>query len=43
MPSIVMAYGYGRAPLSALGADLILEDFATLPDALQRIDEGSSS
>jgi phosphoglycolate phosphatase len=38
VPSIVMAYGYGRAPLSALGADLILEDFAELPDALQRIE-----
>jgi phosphoglycolate phosphatase len=41
MPSIVMAYGYGRAPLSALGADLILEDFAALPEALVRIDERS--
>jgi phosphoglycolate phosphatase len=38
MPSIVMAYGYGRAPLSELGADLILEDFAGLPDALRKID-----
>jgi phosphoglycolate phosphatase len=38
LPSIVMAYGYGRAPLSALGADLILEDFAGLPEALQKID-----
>jgi phosphoglycolate phosphatase len=38
MPSIVTAYGYGRAPLSELGADLILEDFAGLPDALRKID-----
>jgi phosphoglycolate phosphatase len=37
MPAIVMAYGYGRRPLSALGADLILEDFAKLPEALQSI------
>jgi phosphoglycolate phosphatase len=37
VPSIVMAYGYGRAPLSALGADLVLEDFAKLPQALQEI------
>lgn len=40
MPSIVMAYGYGRAPLSELGADLILDDFAKLPDALRKIDAG---
>jgi phosphoglycolate phosphatase len=37
-PSIVMAYGYGRVPLSELGADLILDDFAALPGALRKID-----
>ena len=38
MPSIVMGYGYGRTPLSDLGADLILDDFKELPEALGRLE-----
>jgi phosphoglycolate phosphatase len=38
VPSIVMAYGYGRVPLKELGADLILDAFEALPEALRKID-----
>lgn len=38
VPSIVMAYGYGRLPLEELGANLILDAFEALPEALRKIE-----
>jgi len=34
LPVIAMAYGYGGVPASELGADLVLERFQELPEAL---------
>lgn len=38
VPFIAMAYGYPRVPVAELGAALVLERFANLPDALKRLD-----
>jgi phosphoglycolate phosphatase len=35
-PCILMSYGYTPEPASTLGADLVLDDFAALPEALRR-------
>jgi phosphoglycolate phosphatase len=37
IPVVAMSYGYPRMPLSQLGADIILDHFAELPDALRRL------
>ncbi|MFY8096066.1 MAG: phosphoglycolate phosphatase [Niveispirillum sp.] len=37
VPAIAVAYGYPRMPLHALGADLIIDRFADLPGALERL------
>ncbi|WP_207459923.1 phosphoglycolate phosphatase [Azospirillum sp. SYSU D00513] len=37
IPVIAMSYGYPRMPLDQLGADLIVDRFADLPDALRRL------
>ena len=36
-PCILMSYGFTPVPASELGADMVLEDFAQLPDALKRL------
>jgi phosphoglycolate phosphatase len=33
-PCILFTYGYTHVPVTELGADLVLDDFAALPDAL---------
>jgi phosphoglycolate phosphatase len=35
--SIAMSYGYAKGPVAALGADLIVDQLAALPDALARL------
>src|SRR5476651_314729 len=35
VPCILMSYGYTHVPVKDLGADLVLDDFAALPDALR--------
>ena len=37
IPVIAMSYGYPRMPVSQLGADIILDRFMDLPDALRRL------
>lgn len=39
VPVIAVSYGYPRMPVSALGADLIIDHFADLPGALERLAE----
>ena len=36
-PCILMSYGFTPVPASELGADVVLDDFAQLPDALRRL------
>src|ERR1700761_7051868 len=36
-PCILMSYGFTPVPASELGADIVLDDFAGLPDALARL------
>jgi phosphoglycolate phosphatase len=36
-PCILMSYGYTPVPASELGADIVLDDFAQLPDALRKL------
>lgn len=37
LPAIAVAYGYPRMPLADLGADLVIDRFADLPAALERL------
>lgn len=37
IPVVVVSYGYPRMPVEALGADIIIDHFADLPDALARL------
>ena len=37
MPVIVRAGGYGPVPTAELGADIVIEDFAELTDAIRRL------
>jgi phosphoglycolate phosphatase len=37
VPCILMSYGYTPVPAAELGGDLVLDDFAALPDALKRL------
>lgn len=39
IPVVAMSYGYPRMPVEDLGADLILDHFAELPAALDRLAE----
>jgi len=39
-PCILMSYGFTPIPASELGADLVLDDFADLPDAIARLGRG---
>lgn len=36
-PCILFSYGFTPVPAAELGADLVLDDFATLPGALERL------
>ena len=36
-PCILMSYGFTPVPAAQLGADLVLDDFAALPDALRQL------
>jgi phosphoglycolate phosphatase len=36
-PCILFSYGFTPVPAADLGADLVLDDFAALPDALERL------
>ena len=36
-PCILMSYGYTPVPARELGADLVLDDFAALPEALKKM------
>ena len=36
-PCILMSYGFTPVPASELGADIVLDDFAELPDAIARL------
>jgi phosphoglycolate phosphatase len=36
-PCILMSYGYTPVPVAELGADLVLDDFAGLPGALEKL------
>ncbi|WP_114391859.1 phosphoglycolate phosphatase [Oleisolibacter albus] len=40
IPVIAVAYGYPRMPVAELGADLVIEQFAALPEALARLAAG---
>jgi len=40
LPLVLMRYGYARADLASLGADALLDDFAKLPAALDRLGLG---
>ncbi|BAI73854.1 phosphoglycolate phosphatase (plasmid) [Azospirillum sp. B510] len=40
VPVVAMSYGYPRMPVEELGADLILDRFADLPDGLRRLAAG---
>ena len=35
---VFLRYGYARTPLSEIGADALLDDFAALPAALARLE-----
>jgi phosphoglycolate phosphatase len=37
VPCILMSYGYTPVPAAQLGGDLVLDDFAQLPEALKRL------
>lgn len=37
LPVLLVSYGYGRAPVAALGADRVIERFADLPAALDTL------
>ena len=37
VPVIVVSYGYRDAPAAALGADAVIDSFAALPAALERL------
>jgi len=37
MPVVAMTYGYPRMPVQELGADILLDRIADLPDALRRL------
>ena len=37
VPLVLMRYGYARAPIETLGAAAVLDDFAELPAALERL------
>ncbi|HEY1877489.1 MAG TPA: HAD-IA family hydrolase [Rhizomicrobium sp.] len=39
-PCILMSYGFTPVPASELGADIVLDDFAALPDAVRRLGLG---
>ena len=43
LPAILVSYGYAREPAAALGADLVIERFAELPAALERLTRGHSA
>jgi phosphoglycolate phosphatase len=36
-PCILVSYGYTPEPASSLGADMVIDDFAALPEALNRL------
>ncbi len=38
IPIILVRYGYARVPLSTLPAEIQIDDFAALPDALRRLE-----
>ncbi|PWC33005.1 phosphoglycolate phosphatase [Azospirillum sp. TSO35-2] len=40
VPVVAMSYGYPRMPVAELGADLVLDHFADLPDGLVRLAAG---
>lgn len=40
LPAIAVSYGYPRMPVDELGADIIVDRFADLPDALARLRVG---
>ncbi|SMH58513.1 phosphoglycolate phosphatase [Azospirillum agricola] len=37
VPVVAMSYGYPRMPVAELGADLVLDHFSELPEALERL------
>jgi phosphoglycolate phosphatase len=39
-PCILMSYGFTPVPASELGADLVLDDFASLPEAIRQLGLG---
>jgi phosphoglycolate phosphatase len=47
IPIILVGYGYARVPLTALPAEIQIDDFTALPDALRRLealpDQGSAA
>lgn len=40
MPAIAVSYGYPRMPIEDLGADIVIDRFADLPNALSRLSLG---
>lgn len=40
VPVVAMSYGYPRMPVAELGADLVLDRFPDLPEALERLAAG---
>lgn len=41
VPCILMTYGYTPVPVTALGADIVLDQFTALPEALSRLQDGT--
>lgn len=37
VPVVVVSYGYPRAPIAKLGADMVIDAFHDLPDAMRRL------
>jgi phosphoglycolate phosphatase len=37
VPCILMSYGFTPVPVSQLGADIVLDDFAGLPASLKQL------
>ena len=37
VPCILVSYGFTPVPARELGADMVLDDFAALPDALRQL------
>lgn len=37
LPVVVVSYGYPRAPISELGADVVIDAFNDLPEAMRRL------